>query len=232
MRVPYTSVAALAAVLAFPAAASAQFQAVDITNVWAPAELTVKVGEPVTWSFGGTSYVHNIKSSSSNWTYSTPYALAGAAGKYTFTAPGEYTFLCELHGSTMTGKVTVLGADGQQAPPPPPPPLSDQPFANDTPTLTVLEKRDKVAPKLDRVKVTRAKRGVRVAFRLSEGGKVTVKATRGKSVKTRTFEVDKGTRSVTLKGLKAGTYRVQVSAKDLAGNAAKAHPRASVTVSR
>ena len=102
--------------------------------------------------------------------------------------------------------------------------------ANDQ--LTVFEVRDTVVPKLDRVKVSRVKRGVKVRFRLSEGGKVTVKATRGRSVTTRRFEVAKGTRSVTLRGLRAGSYRVQVSAKDLAGNAAKARPRASVTVRR
>ena len=85
----------------------------------------------------------------------------------------------------------------------------------------MFEVRDTVVPKLDRVKVSRVARGVRVRFRLSEAGKVTVKATRGRSVTTRTVEVAKGTRSITVKGLKAGRYRVQVSAKDLAGNAAK-----------
>ena len=96
----------------------------------------------------------------------------------------------------------------------------------------MFEVRDTVVPKLDRVKVSRVARGVRVKFRLSEAGKVTVKATRGRSVTTRTVEVAKGTRSITVKGLKAGDYRVQVSAKDLAGNAAKSAPRASVTVRR
>jgi plastocyanin len=231
MRVPYSAVAVVGAALALPATADAQFQAVDNTNVWAPAELTVKVGEPVTWSFSGTTLVHNVRSNSANWSYSTPYAIAGPPGSYTFQAPGEYSFLCELHGSTMRGVVKVLDASGQPAPPPPPPPLSEQPFTNDVPPLTIFEKRDKVAPKLDRVKATGVKRGVRVRFRLSEGGKVTVKATRGRSVVTRTVEVDKGTRSVTLR-LKAGKYRLRMSAKDFAGNAAKAHPRASVTVRR
>ena len=132
----------------------------------------------------------------------------------------------------MSGEVNVLDAAGQPAPPPPPPPLSEQPFGNDTPPLSVFEVRDTMAPKLDRVKVSRVTRGVRVQFRLSEAGKVTVKATRGRSVTTRTVEVAKGTRSITVKGLKAGRYRVQVSAKDLAGNAAKSAPRASVTVRR
>ncbi len=78
-----------------------------------------------------------------------------------------------------------------------------------------------MVPKLDRVKMSRVKRGVKVRFRLSEGGKVTVKATRGRSVVTRTVEVAKGRAPSRVRGLKAGRYRVQVSATDLAGNAAK-----------
>jgi plastocyanin len=225
-------VPALAALLAFPAAASADatVRTVDIANTFSPAEVTVKVGETVTWTFSTTP--HNVKSNSPNWGIATSYLTAPQTSSNTFTAPGEYLYLCQLHGTTMTGKVTVTDEAGTPPPPPPPPPLSEQPFGNDTPTLTVFEKRDKVAPKLDRVKVSRAARGLKVGFRLSEAGKITVKATRGRSVTTRTIEVAKGTRSVTVRGLKAGRYRVQVSAKDLAGNAAKAKPRASVTVRR
>ena len=104
----------------------------------------------------------------------------------------------------MIGTVTSPTRPATPRPPPPPPPLSEQPFGNDTPPLSVFEVRDTVVPKLDRVKVSRVARGVRVKFRLSEAGKVTVKATRGRSVTTRTVEVAKGTRSITVKGLKAG----------------------------
>ena len=234
MRVPYTAAAVLAAALAFPALASADatLQAVDNQNVWAPNEVTVKVGEAVTWSFAGTTTAHNVMANSPNWSFSTAYAIAGPSATRTFDTPGEYAFLCQLHGSTMTGVVKVLDAAGQPAPPPPPPPLSQQPFGNDTPPLTVFEVRDEVAPKLDRVKLRPVKRGVRVTLRLSEGGTVTVKATRERSVRKRTFDVAKGTRTVTLKALPAGRYRVQVTAADFAGNAARKVARGSVTVGR
>ncbi|MDA0172459.1 cupredoxin domain-containing protein [Solirubrobacter taibaiensis] len=224
--------AALLAVLAFPAvaAADATVRAVDVTNTWSPAEVTIKAGEKVDWAFA--SFPHNVKNKSANWEFASLNLVAPQTASNTFTTPGEYEFLCALHGSTMTGKVIVLGADGQAPAPLPPPPLSEQPLANDIPPLSVFEVRDTVVPKLDRVKVSRVARGVRVKFRLSEAGKVTVKATRGRSVTTRTVEVAKGTRSITVKGLKTGSYRVQVSAKDLAGNAAKSAPRASVTVRR
>jgi plastocyanin len=212
------------------ASADVTIQAVDGTNVWSPAEVTVKVGEKVTWSFAGTTSMHNFKSDGGPWTLSTTPAIAGMAAEYTFSTPETYTFFCELHKSSMTGKVTVLDATGAPPPPPPPPPLSEQPFANDAPAPATLEVRDTVAPTLDRVSVTRVRKGAKVRVRLSEAGKVAVKLTRGKTVKRRTVEVRKGTSAFTVSGLRAGTYRVEVSATDLAGNAAKPAKRARVTV--
>ncbi|MDA0180598.1 plastocyanin/azurin family copper-binding protein [Solirubrobacter phytolaccae] len=234
--VPFTAAALLAAALALPATASADvtIQAVDdvINNRWSSPEVSVKVGEKVTWSFAGTTLMHNVKSSSTNWSIDSPFAIAGPSVSQTFTAAGNYAYVCQLHAGTMTGVVKVTDESGNPAPPPPPPPLSEQPYANDTPPLAVYELRDTVAPKLDRVNVSRVRRGVRVRFRLSEDGKVAVRLTRGgRVVKTRTVEVDRGTGSVTVSGLRAGTYGVQVSAKDLAGNAASGSPsRARVTV--
>jgi len=233
---------AIAALLALPAAASADvtIQAVDAppndpqNNLWAPRDVTIKVGESVSWSFAGTTLLHNVQADPSGtpWEFKTPYLTAGPTATRKFDAPGTYKFLCDLHKPSMVGTVTVTDATGAPPPPPPPPPLSEQPFGNDTPPLSVFEVRDRTAPKLDRVKVSRVTRGVRVKFRLSEPGKVKVKATRGRSVTTRTFEVAKGTRTVTLKGLKSGRYRVQVTAADFAGNAAKSTKRATVTVQR
>lgn len=229
-----------AAALAFPAAASADItiQAVDATpaapdtNVWSLTDVSIKVGESVSWSFAGTTLVHNVRSDSANWSLSSPFAVAGPTVTKTFDTPGTYAFLCELHRNTMTGVVRVSDETGAPPPPPPPPPLSEQPYANDAPPLTVFEVRDTVAPVLDRVRASRVAGGVRVRFRLSEDGTVVIKLRRaGRVVKTRT--VAAGARSATIRGLKAGSYRVEVSAKDLAGNAAKGGPsRARVTTIR
>jgi plastocyanin len=230
----------LAGVLAMPAAASADATvlAVDGTaanagvNQWAPSTATVKVGEKVTWRFDGTTVKHNVKSDAGGWFIQSPLAIAGQPAEYAFATPGTYAFYCEAHRSTMSGTITVTDATGAPPPPPPPPPLSEQPFANDVPAPATLEVRDTVAPKLDRVRVTRVRKGAKVRLRLSEAGKVVVKLTRGKTVKRRTAEVAKGTSSFTVAGLRAGTYRVDVSATDLAGNAAKRAMRARVTVRR
>jgi plastocyanin len=231
---PITVVATLA--LPGAAFADATIQAVDGTaanagiNQWSPSAATVKVGETVTWRFAGTTLFHNVRPDGGAWMPGNAPAVAGPDATFTFTTPGTYTFFCELHRSTMTGTVTVTDATGASPPPPPPPPLSEQPFVNDVPAPATLEVRDTVAPKLDRVSVKRVRKGAKIRLRLSEAGKVAVKLTRGKTVKRRTVEVRKGTSSFTVRGLRKGTYRVSVTARDLAGNAAKPAKRARVTV--
>ena len=76
----------------------------------------------------------------------------------------------------------------------------------------------------------RVARGARVRFRLSEAGRATLALKRGgKTVKTRTVDARKGANTVTVRGLRAGGYRVEVRARDLSGNAAELK-RARVTV--
>jgi plastocyanin len=230
----------LAAVLAFPGAAlaDATIQATDGVlpdggdNRWTPNAVTVKAGETVTWSFAGTTIAHNVKAAP-GWEISNapPAAAGGPPATHTFTTPGTYEFFCQLHAGPMRGTVTVTDEAGTPPPPPPPPPLSEQPFVNDVPAPAVLEVRDELAPTLDRVTVTRVRKGARVRVRLSEAGKVAIKLTRGgKTAKTRAVEVRKGISSITVNGLRAGSYRVHVSATDLAGNAAKSSKRARITI--
>jgi plastocyanin len=226
----------VAAALIFPGAAlaDATIQAVDgalpdgSDNRWTPNVATVKTGEKVTWSFGGTSIPHNVKSASANWSLDSATSTDTTVS---FSAPGVYEFYCKFHASPMRGTITVTDATGAPPPPPPPPPLSEQPFVNDFPAPTVLEVRDRVAPKLDRVKVTRVRKGAKVRLRLSEPGKVAIRITRGKKlIKKRTVELRKGTSTVTVRGLRKGHYRVRVTAADLAGNKASHAKRARVTV--
>src|SRR4051812_22514809 len=114
----------IVAALALPGTAFADvsFQAVDIVNQWTPDNQTIKVGETVTWSFAGTTSVHNVKSDAGAWSLESGYGPTVPEATYTFTAPGVYTFYCLLHQSTMKGTVTVTDATGAPPPPPPPPP--------------------------------------------------------------------------------------------------------------
>ena len=232
-----TFAAALAAALAFPAAASAdaRIEASDGTigdgsdSRWTPDTVTVKVNEPVSWTFDGATLAHNVRSTSANWNFESPIAVGGAAATTTFATPGTYAYVCRLHAS-MTGTVSVTDATGAPPPLPPPPPLSEQTFANDGSPLATFERIDAVAPVLSAVKVRRVARGARVRFRLSEAGRATLALKRGgKTVKTRTVDARKGANAVTVRGLRAGGYRVEVRASDLSGNAARVK-RARVTV--
>ena len=219
--------ALVAALAAAPAALAADqtVRAVDGTaadpnaNLWSPSAVTVKVGETVTWTFAGTAVPHNVQSEGSNWSLSTPIGIAPPPASHRFTAKGTYTFLCQVHPATMRGTVTVTDEDGTPPPPPPPPPPSEQPFPNDQSPPSVLEITDEDRPSLNRVRAARIRRGVRVRFRLSEPARVTIKVKRGRrTVKTKRVNARKGTRSATVRGLRAGRYRIEVRARDLAGN--------------
>lgn len=88
---------------------------------------------------------------------------------------------------------------------------------------------DRVKPVVSRLSA-KAGKAVRVAFRLSEDSRVTVKITRrGKTVRSlRSRRVVSGSQARSLKRPAAGRYRVEVTATDLEGNRRTA--RTSVTV--
>jgi plastocyanin len=223
--------AAAFAALAFPSAAlaDATIQAVDGTapdgsdNRWAPNVVDIEVGQTVTWSFAGTTLVHNVRGV--NFDLRSGPAGGGPPATYTFTTVGTYEFFCELHAQPMRGTVRV-----GNPPPPPPPPLSEQPFPNDAAAPATLELLDETAPTLSAVRVRRAPRGARVRFRLSEAGRVTIKLKRGnRVVKTSRARARAGGNTVTVRGVRPGRYRVEIAARDLAGNQARSR-RARITV--
>ena len=233
--------AALAGVLAaltVPSTAQAQIvQAVDGTdannyeNTWSPKAVTVKPGETVTWSFSGSAVYHNVVSASSNWSFRNgDPAIAPPPASHTFSTPGTYRFVCQIHQTTMVGDVIVTDASGNPPPPPPPPPLSEQPFPNTTRAPAVFEVDDVLAPRLTRVTARSWRQGARVRFRIDEPAVVTLRAKRaGLTVKRTRALVLKGTRTTTMRGLRAGTYKIEVVARDLAGNRSRVK-RARVTV--
>jgi plastocyanin len=220
---------AIALVAAAPAdAADVQVQGLD-TLVWDKPDVTVAIGDTVHWTFDGTTQPHNVAASSVNWTgFRSEPGLPAPAAAYRFTAPGFYSYVCEIHSTTMIGQVTVTDATGTPPPPPPPPPLSEQPMPNDgvLPSVPgtgepVLETGglDTTRPRLRSVRVQRMRRGARISFRVSELSRVTVRFKRGrKTVKTAKLHAYKRYRGTFRKGLRAGRYRVELRAEDVAGN--------------
>jgi plastocyanin len=244
VRPRVAALAALAALAAPATAAGQTVQAVDGTaadgfnNRWAPAAVTVKSGETVTWSFAGTTGFHNV-ASDPDLTRGEPWSfrngdpvVAPPPASHRFDRPGKYAFLCEIHGTTMLGTVTVTDAAGNPPPPPPPPPLSAQPWPNEQKPPSTFEALDRDRPRLTRVRAAATTRGARVRFRLSEAGRVAIKVMRGRrTVKTRRTTARRGANSVTVRGLRAGRYRVEVRAWDLARNHSRLK-RARLTVRR
>src|SRR3954447_25218800 len=84
---------------------SATIGVTGTATTWSPRSVTVSTGETVRWSFTGATLNHNVHSSSSNWTLQSPIGAGQAAVDHTFTAPGVYTFLCDVHGASMSGTV-------------------------------------------------------------------------------------------------------------------------------
>jgi plastocyanin len=217
---------ALVALAVAPAAQAQVVQAVDGTaansyeNAWSPKTVTIKPGDTVTWSFTGSSVYHNVVSGSSNWSFRNgDPAIAPPPASFKFTAPGTYTFLCQIHATTMAGNVIVTDASGNPPPPPPPPPLSEQPFPNTTGAPGAFEIADALAPRLTHMQVRSRGHSARVRFRIDEPAVVAVRFTRARlTIKRRRAMVLKGTRTLKIRGLAAGRYRVELVARDLAGN--------------
>jgi plastocyanin len=231
---------AITAALAGAPAAHAQshvIQAVDGTeadnynNRWSPNTVTIKAGEAVTWSFTGSAVYHNVVASGSNWSYRNgDPAIAPPPASHTFTTPGTYSFLCQIHATTMVGQVVVTDAGGNPPPPPPPPPLSEQPFPNDAGAPSAFESADALPPRLTRVSARGRRHTVRVRFRLDEPAIVTLRVQRARlTVKRKRGLFLGGRRAVMLRGLRRGSYRIVLGARDLTGNRSRTkHARVTV----
>jgi hypothetical protein len=180
-------------------------------------------------------------------------ATAGTDTKYTFTQPGTYTFVCQVH-EVMTGTITVTGSPVTPTATPsttatptatatasptasPRPAVSATPTATPgitTPAPTGSALLDKTAPTLSKLKLKAVSRGAKVTFTLSESAAVTIRAKRGKStLRTVRLSARAGTRSITVRSskLRRGRYSFEIEARDARGNKAPVQ-RKNVKVTR
>jgi len=81
----------------------------DTNECWLPAEISVGVGETVTWSNVDTA-AHTVTSGSAadgpDGVFDSSLFLAGAEFSYTFDAAGEFPYFCMVH-PWMAGTVIV-----------------------------------------------------------------------------------------------------------------------------
>ncbi len=74
-----------------------------------PANTSIHTGDTVRFEFDGASATHTVTSSSANWTINEAVGAGGAPISRTFSTPGTYTFVCNVHNG-MTGSITVADA--------------------------------------------------------------------------------------------------------------------------
>jgi plastocyanin len=124
------AVAVLATALATATAAGAATAAVDVVDfAYRPAEVTVRVGDRVTWRWAGDQ-PHSVTATGTfdshpDCTALTTEACGQSGDRFSWTAetPGTVSYRCRIHPERMQGTVTVLAPDdrGSTAPPPSPP---------------------------------------------------------------------------------------------------------------
>ncbi len=79
-------------------------------NFFSPAAITVTSGTTVTWTWTGANQ-HTVTSGTPGGTgigtlFNSPIQTTGTF-VFTFTQTGTYPYFCLIHGSAMTGTVTV-----------------------------------------------------------------------------------------------------------------------------
>lgn len=208
---------ALAAALACAPAALAESRKVAIGDFqWSPPQVTVNLGESVTWFWVGPDTQHSVTGLSANATQwdSDPGTTApdhAPGDKYTirFTAPGTYDFHCKLH-AIVRGSVVVTPTPGTNDPSPDPDPVV---------------RADLTPPEIGDVRWV-GRRTVR--YTLDEAGTITldVEKRRGRKwvlVATRRFGGHVGYNEQLVRGrrLARGSYRAFLRAADAANNQSK-----------
>jgi plastocyanin len=106
-------IAALVAVAALWAVrpAAAEDQTISLENVqFVPADVTINVGDTVTWVHNDDSIPHTVTSADDDgamFDQSLPDSSA-APFTFTFNEAGEFEYFCRIHPTNMRGVVTVL----------------------------------------------------------------------------------------------------------------------------
>ena len=119
---------AIVALMAVPASAADQSVTATPGNDFSPAEVTIDLGEKVTWSNGGG--FHNVKFDDGSFEQPAEPDPTSWTAERTFDTPGAFRYYCEQHGgpngSGMAGRVLVRDATGSVPEPDPvtPPGLS------------------------------------------------------------------------------------------------------------
>lgn len=116
---------------AFSTASAAETHQIQIARYsYAPATMTVRVGDVVTWT-NQDEASHDV----AGGTFRSPMLAQGQSWSFTFTRSGRFDYICSVH-PDMRAQILVLAQETTAAPPPPvPQPVVQQP-ATTTPITT------------------------------------------------------------------------------------------------
>jgi plastocyanin len=80
-----------------------------VNNSFQPSSLTVAAGTTVTWRWASTALNHNVKPTppGTEPSGSGPPSNGPDTYTYQFNTPGSYSYFCEVHGTSMSGVITV-----------------------------------------------------------------------------------------------------------------------------
>ncbi len=231
---------ALAVLVVAPAALAAPASAATVgvtvqNNFYSPATVNIAQGDTVEWTWPVGSFDHSVTPNSG---FTEPPNSGVRDGpsqfQHTFANAGCFKYHCSIH-STMQGTVVVAGASCTQPPPSgggggyPPPPDGTQPGGTlpDTTDPAISSLRMSTGTLCEQRTETCRRTRARVRFSLSEAAAVTatVDLLRAASPSARVVRRlrligRQGANAFTLtnRRLKAGRYRLRLSAKDAAGN--------------
>jgi plastocyanin len=224
--------------VAAAAAPRTEFKVQAVTGTkWEPSTLSVKTGDTVTWDLNsGDGQPHNAKGvdgppEDPNWPKFTGTIGTSGTETYTFTQPGTYNFVCQVH-QVMTGTITVTGTAVTPTATPSvtatatatpsvsatatataTPTASPQPTVSATPTPVGSDRTtpaplgtsrlDVTPPTVSKLKLKAVPHGAKVSFSLSEQASVTIRVKHGKTtVRTTRLSQRAGSWSVTIRGTK------------------------------
>jgi plastocyanin len=75
-------------------------------NHFSPSTSTITAGSTITWTWKGSN-THNVTFLTGPVIPPASSSMASGTFPTTFTTPGTYTYECSLHGSVMSGTITV-----------------------------------------------------------------------------------------------------------------------------
>ena len=212
----------LALLLVAPAARAAD-QTVNATgsSTWSPASVTIDVQDTVTWKNQGG--IHNVVFDDGSFTEPDQPSGTMWSVSRTFTAAGTFKYHCGFHGTAMAGTVVVQQPGGGGTPPPDttPPDIDSLRLV----PARFCNKKTKVCKTVGTMIRFDLDEDARISGRIvdrktgKKRGSISITATRGEN------EFD-----YSGKGLPRGKYRLELFAKDAAGNRTPKPTRASFTI--